>query len=259
MSELGDRPGRLGRTLAAMAALALFFVVTRWLREQLGLEMTSDSIRDAVGRLGWWAPLGYLALVSVRQILALPSVLVLGSAGLLFGTVEGALLGGLAITLNALLVFTVARKMGADWVRARLHERFPNFEDRARSAGPLIIALATGHPMGPQTAFHFGAGVTRISVPVFVAVVLPAALFRATCYAYLGANILEPSSPDFWLASGVLIAMSVAPLAHPKLRARLFGTLRRPSPVPVDVPPPTEVAAPIDASAPVEPARESRS
>jgi len=227
MSESDDRQRRVGRTLAAMAALALFFVGTSWLREQLGLEMSSDSIRAAVGELGWWAPIGFLGLVSIRQFLALPSVFVLGSAGLLFGAWPGALLGGVGITLNAIVMFTTARVMGAGWVQRRLHERFSNFEERARTAGPLVIGLATAHPMGPQTAFHFGAGVTPISPVVFVAVVLPAALFRAACYAFLGANILEPSSPKFWLASAVLMVISVAPLAHPGLRERLFGVDRR--------------------------------
>lgn len=231
MPERAERRSQVGRTLAAMAALGLFFVVTRWLREQIGIEMSADSIQAAVRKLGLWAPLGYLGIVSVRQFLALPSVLVLGSAGLLFGALPGALIGGVGMTINALVMFFIARHMGADWVRARLHERFPNFEERARTAGPFVVALATGHPMGPQTAFHFGAGVTSISALTFVGVVLPAALFRAAGYAYLGANILDPWSPTFWGVSVLLLIVSVAPLAHPRLRAALFGTR-------VAVPPP---------------------
>jgi uncharacterized membrane protein YdjX (TVP38/TMEM64 family) len=223
-----ERRRQLTRTLVAMVLLALFFLATSKARGELGLELSTDSIRAAVERFGWWAPAGYLALVTVRQFLMLPSVLVLGAAGLLFGAAEGALLGGVGITLNALLMFGIARSMGADWVRDRLHRRFPNFEERARAAGPLFVAIATAHPMGPQTAFHFGAGVTPISWWVFAAVVLPAALFRAGCYAYLGANILEPANPRFWLASIAVFAISVSPLAHPGLRARLFG--RTPSP-----------------------------
>ena len=207
----------------ALVLLALFFVATGELRDQLGLELTAESIRQAVSELGWWAPAGYLGLVAIRQFLALPSMLVLGAAGLLFGTALGSILGGVGMTLNALLLFTIARNMGANWVRHRLHARFPNFEDRARTAGPLIIALATAHPMGPQTAFHFGAGVTPMPAWAFAAAVLPAAIFRAACYAFLGAHILEPTSPQFWAASAVLFVISVAPLAHPGLRARLFG------------------------------------
>jgi len=223
MSELGRRPAMLGRTLAAMALLGLFFLATGWMRQRLGLEMSAESIQNRVLELGVWAPLGFLALAAVRQLFFLPSVIVLGAAGLLFGAGLGAVLGGVGITFNAIVMFLLARHMGADQVRARLHERFPNFEDRARTAGPLLIALATGHPMGPQTVFHLGAGVTSIRLVVFLIAVLPAAIFRAAGYAYLGANILEPTSPKFWAMSAALFVLSVAPLAHRGLRERLFG------------------------------------
>lgn len=231
-AQAEERRKQLSRTLVAMVLLALFFVATSKARDGLGIELSTESIRAAVERFGWWAPAAYLAIVSMRQFLMLPSVLVLGAAGLLFGALEGALLGGIGITLNALVMFGIARSMGADLVRDRLHRRFPNFEERARAAGPLFVAVATAHPMGPQTAFHFGAGVTPISWWVFAAVVLPAAVFRAACYAYLGAHILEPGDPRFWLASIVVFVISVAPLAHPGLRARLFG--RAPSPAEAD-------------------------
>lgn len=226
MSESDDRrQRRVGRTVAAIAALAVFFAGTVWVRDQLGLEMSTESVQATVRGLGWWGPVGFLALVSIRQFLALPSVLLLGSAGLLFGAALGAVIGGVGMTLNALLMFSIARVMGASWVRDRLHARFPNFEARARSAGPLLIGLATGHPMGPQTPFHFGAGAAPISVFTFTAVVLPAALFRASCYAFLGAHILEPSTPAFWITSAGLMLLSVLPLAHPGLRERLFGSV----------------------------------
>ena len=218
-----DRRRQVAQTLAAMVVLGLFFVVSSGARDWVGIELTAESIREAVQKLGWWAPAGYLALVTFRQAFALPSMLALGSAGLLFGAGMGAVIGGIGTTLNALVLFGIARSMGRDRVMPRLHARFPNFEDRARTAGPLVIALATGHPLGPQTAFHFGAGIAPIRTWVFAAVVLPAALFRAACYAYLGANILEPTSSRFWLTSAVLILLSLAPLAHPKLRERLFG------------------------------------
>jgi uncharacterized membrane protein YdjX (TVP38/TMEM64 family) len=115
--------------------------------------------------------------------------------------------------------------MGRDWVLPHIHERFPDFDERANTAGPLVIAFMTGHPMGILTPFHFAAGVTGISAAVFLLVVFPAALFRAACYSFLGANLLEPGSPRFWVASGVLLLASLAPLLHPGLRARL---LRRP-------------------------------
>ena len=39
----------------ALVLLALFFVATGELRDQLGLELTAESIRQAVSELGWLA------------------------------------------------------------------------------------------------------------------------------------------------------------------------------------------------------------
>jgi len=216
---------RAVRPLIICAALAILFAGAQRLRLELGLEWSAESIRETVRRLGLLAPVGYLALVMLRQLMALPSVLVLTSAGLLFGAALGSLLGAVGITLNALFLFTTARLMGREWVMPRIHQRFPDFEQRANTAGPLVIAFMTGHPMGVLTPFHFAAGATGISWGVFVLAVFPAALFRAACYSFLGANLLEPGSPRFWLASGLLLVASLAPLLHPGLRSRL---LRRP-------------------------------
>ena len=213
---------RLVRPAIGLVVIAAVFVTARRLQDELGLEWSAESIQSTVRDLGALAPIGFLALVSGRQLFALPSVLVLTSAGLLFGAPLGALLGGVGLTLNGLVIFALARFAGRDWLLPRLEARYPDIEERTRTVGPWVIALMTGHPMGVITPVHFAAGVTRIPVIVFVAAALPAALFRAGCYAFLGANLLEPGSPRFWIATAVLLGVSLLPLAHPGLRARLL-------------------------------------
>ncbi len=194
----------------------------RTLREQIGLELTADSIQQTVNDLGILAPIGYVLLTMFRQVLALPSMLVLTSGGLLFGAPMGTLLGGIGITLNALTLYVVARMAGRDWVLPKLHARWPDFEKRSKTAGPWVIALMTGHPMGVLTPFHFAAGVTGIAAHTFLIAVGPAGIFRAACYSFLGANLLDPGSAGLWIASGILLAAAIVPLLHPGLRARLL-------------------------------------
>lgn len=219
-----DKPQRTRMRLVVGAVVIVALVlVARHLRTRYGIEWSAESIQAAVRQLGPLAPIGFLMMVLVRQLLALPSVIVLTSAGLLFGAVLGAILGGVGLGLNALVLFFAARFMGRDWVLPRLEARYPDFETRANAAGPMLIAVLTAHPMGLLTPFYFAAGVTRMSLPVFALAVFPAALFRAALYAFLGANLLEPGSPRFWVATGVLVVAAVLPLAHPGFRARLLG------------------------------------
>ncbi len=222
MTPPASRWQKLRKTLLTLAVVVALVLGARYIRHETGIELSAESIQTTVGELGLFAPLGYLLITTFRQALVLPSALVLTSAGLLFGATTGALLGGIGITLNALALFTAARMSGRDWVLPKLHERYEDFENRSNTAGPWVIALMTGHPMGILTPFHLAAGITGIPWLTFVVAVGPAALFRAACYAYLGANLLEPGSPDLWIASTVLIVAAVLPLAHPGLRARLL-------------------------------------
>lgn len=214
------------RPLLTLAGVVVALGAAQLLRHRLGIEWSADSIQATVRGFGLWAELGFVLLVVFRQLLALPSVLVLTSAGLLFGAGMGTLLGGVGMALNACVLFGAARLMGRDWVLPRIHERWPDFEARSQAAGPPFIALMTGHPMGVQTPFHFAAGVTGIGWAAFLAAVLPAAPIRAACYALLGAHLLDPGSLGFWVATGLLAAVALLPLAHPRVRRRLMAGAR---------------------------------
>jgi len=209
------------RVAGALVAVVAVLAATQLLRRSLGIQWSAESIQSTVDSYGAWAPVTFLALTAVRQLLALPSVLILTSAGLLFGAGLGTLLGGLGIALNACVLYAVARFMGRDWVLPRIHARWPQFETRARTAGPLFLAVDTAHPWGVLTPVYFAAGVSGIGAPMFILSVGPAALVRAALYSFLGANLLDVGSPDFWIATSLIVLAGVLPLAHPGLRRRL--------------------------------------
>ncbi len=236
-----DRVRRAVRPVVTLVVVVALLAAAQTLRERLGIEWSAESIRETVAGFGLWAPGGFLVLVMFRQLLALPSVLVLTSAGLLFGAGLGTALGGVGIALNACVLFGTARLMGRDWVVPKIHARWPDFEARAQTAGPPFIALMTGHPTGVLTPFHFAAGVSGLRLAVFVAVVLPAALIRAACYSFLGAYLLDPGSAGFWIATLVLVAVALLPLAHPGVRARLLARPRTRAPSPTPSPAPVRV------------------
>ena len=211
------------RIIFGVIVIVVLAVGAQQLRQHLDIEWSAESIQETVARAGVLAPLGFIALVLIRQLLAIPSVLVLTSAGLLFGAPLGALIGGVGISLNALLIFAMARFMGRDWILPRVERRYPDFERRAMAAGPFLVFVMTAHPMGVLTPIYLAAGVTRMKLWVFLLSLIPAALFRAGCYAFLGAYLLEPGSPRFWSAMAVLLMASILPLTHPGFRRRLFG------------------------------------
>ena len=210
-----------------LVVVVALFLGGHYVRSQLGVDLGVEPLRDWVRSLGVVAPIVYVGLVAFRQFLLVPSTLVLAAGGLAFGAALGTLLGGLGIVLSALLGFTLARTLGREWLRLRMGDRLESLERHSERVGPLVVGLATAHPLGPMSPFHWGAGLASMSWLAFFAVVLVAGPARAFLLSTLGASLAEPRSLGFWVATAAVGAALVLPLAHPAVRRRL---LRRSSP-----------------------------
>jgi uncharacterized membrane protein YdjX (TVP38/TMEM64 family) len=209
----------IGATLALVGAIA----AGAQLRDALGIELSVESVRGWLTGFGWRGPAIYVALVTCRPVLALPSWIVLSTGGLLFGPVLGTLLGAIGITTSGLVCFGISRSALASWILPRLGPKLVRLRERVESAGVWLVGLGTAHPSVPMTTLHLAGGLTTLSALTFALVLVPASVFRAGSFAVFGAMLEDPSRPSFFLASAFLLAVGVLPLAHPGLRRRLFG------------------------------------
>lgn len=214
-------PSRVAPALIALLALSL---VAGWgVREQLGLELSTESLRTTVDGMGWKAPAIFLGLLTFRQFIFLPAIVILPVGGLCFGTTVGTLLGATGIVLSALITFTIARKIGGQWIRDTFGARYAWVERHVEKAGPVMVGLVTAHPTGPMAWFFWGAGFSSMALLPFALAVAAGGSVRALAYSFLGSTLLVPGSPQFYAAATVLALAAIVPLAHPGLRRRLFG------------------------------------
>jgi uncharacterized membrane protein YdjX (TVP38/TMEM64 family) len=214
--------GRLQPLVPLFVAAALF-TLGRTLWAQLGIEPTAKGVHAWISALGVWAPLVFVAVVSARHGLALPSAVLLTVGGLCFGVSLGTLLGAIGIVISGIIMFAVGRWSGVEWIRKQVGPRFEVIEDRLRRAGPLLVGLATGYPLGPLTAFHVAAGFTSVRLVPFVLALVLGAPVRAFAYSWFGSQLLDTGSFEFWLAAAGLTAALLVPLAFPGVRRWLLG------------------------------------
>ena len=151
----------------------------------------------------------------------------LTAGGLVFGAPLGTVLGTAGILISALMKFGLARGIGREWVARQRGERFRKLEQRAESAGAWVVAAVTAYPTGPMTPFHYGAGLSSIPVATFALAIAATAPLRAVAYSFFGSTLLAPGSPDFYVATGLLVAFALLPMLHPRLRRRLFRSSDR--------------------------------
>ena len=190
------------------------------LREALGIEWSAASVRETVKDSGPWAPALLIGMLAFRFLLLIPSQILLAAGGLLFGTLSGTLYGAIGLLCGGLVQFAIARGAGADAVSSMLPPRFDGALALARSrAGVGALAVLSGYPVGPTTAFHLGAALTGMSILPFIFAVAVGSFVRAGTYAFFGSSLV--AGPRALIAVLVLCAVAGLPLLHPKTRGWL--------------------------------------
>jgi uncharacterized membrane protein YdjX (TVP38/TMEM64 family) len=204
--------------------LGISLVAGYAVRELLGLELSTESLRATVTGMGWKAPAIFLGLLTFRQFIFLPAIVILPVGGLCFGTTVGTILGATGIVLSALITFAIARRIGGQWIRDTFGYRYNWLERHVEKAGPVVVGLVTAHPTGPMAAFFWGAGFSSMALLPFALAVSAGGSVRALAYSFLGSTLLVPGSPQFYAAATVLALAAILPIAHPGLRRRLFAS-----------------------------------
>jgi len=212
--------------LSLMGLVVLAFTIGHAVRGALDIELSAASIQSLVAGLTWKGPLLYLALVTFRQFLLLPSSILLPIGGLCFGALMGTALGSAGIVLSGLIKFSLARGVRRNWNGSPSRHRLPAFARRVESAGPFLIGVSTAHPMGPMAALHWAAGFSAIPLGSFLVALALGGLIRAGTYATLGASFGGPDRFRFYAACVLTLAVSALPLAHPAVRRLLAGRTR---------------------------------
>jgi len=217
-------PARLNNThkrLLALGAVALLGAAGLYLRASLNLQWSVPVVRQMIVDLGFWGPLIYLALFAFRWAFLVPSQVMLVVAGVAFGFPEGVLYGAIGTTMSGVFLFIVVRYLSGDTLRERVPPKVARvLEAAGKRGGALLVAIGTGYPVGPMTAFHLGAGLTAMPLLLFTSAVAAGSLVRAGLYTYLGNSLAEVGLLESWPAFA-LLGLLCLPFLIPQVRARL--------------------------------------
>jgi uncharacterized membrane protein YdjX (TVP38/TMEM64 family) len=207
--------------LLAIAGVALAFVVGHTVRGQL--DLSPGAVHSWFVALRWKGPVIFVGLMTFRQFLLLPSAILLSIGGLSFGFAMGTALGCVGIVLSAVMKFSIARLVWRGSTATPRTQRFDTVRRRFEGSGPLLVGVVTAHPIGPMAWSHWAAGFSSMPLAAFALAVIIGSPIRAGAYALLGASLMAVGSVQLYAASTALIAMVLAPLAHPRLRRWMFA------------------------------------
>ena len=193
------------RLLVLAIAIVLMFGIFA-----LGVPHSPQGFRDAVGGLGFAAPVLFgLAWALLTPALASGTLLAIG-AGLAFGVVVGSAVGLVGATVGGLIAFAIARRFGRSAVEQLMGERVRRIQNRLERRGFLTVASARMAPGVPATLLNYGCGLSRVRVRDFVGGSLVGGAPRIVAYAALGASGGDLSSAPALVGAGLVALMTLA-------------------------------------------------
>ncbi|WP_123621641.1 TVP38/TMEM64 family protein [Halorubrum sp. CSM-61] len=177
------RRGILAVVAVALAFVALYLLV----HEYVGFITDVEALRAWLRQFGVLAPLVFIALQALQVVVApIPGQVVALVAGYLFGPVAGTVYSLTGVLIGSAVAFSLAKRYGRSFVEDVLHEdviaRFDGFVETVGVPGLFAFVIIPGLP---DDAVCFLSGLTKWSLPTFIAVIsvgrLPAYVF--TVYA----------------------------------------------------------------------------
>ncbi len=159
-----------------------------------------QTAADLLARTGAWGPLVVIVLQTVQAVISpLPSWPVTVAAGALYGPLLGTLYSLVGGMVGAAINFGLARQLGHALVRRKFGERWI---ERAAKLTPLhFLLLSLFGRLIPVASFDmvaYVAGISSISLMVFLGVALLGQAPAFLAYAYFGSDLAAAQSAGLW-------------------------------------------------------------
>ncbi len=198
---------RLFRVLGALLLLLLLVIAYR------ADLLDPENLKEFVLSFGTLAPVVWVLLYLVAVFIPYATTIMTVAAGLAFGAVWGSMLTFCVTIFASLLPFTVSRRLGREWVEARVgRSTMKKYADLINRNALLVFFYLRLIPSLPYELQNHIAGVTRITYRQFM---LASALGIGPVIfilAFLGHSLSEPGSREFWIAVGIWTAALLSPV-----------------------------------------------
>ena len=202
------------RILLVLLVFGLF-AVTTWYYFSKYDTFSHENVKAFIGSFGGWAPLVYALLYTISSPVPFLATTLSTAGGLLFGQLRGTLYAVLIATASSLVPFSLARGLGRELVSSKIQQsqRLETIYQRTVETNDfLVILLMRLIPLLPWEVQNYAAGLTRVSVPIYLMATALGTIPGTFSLVFLGASIAEPRSWQFLLALLLNIITTLIPV-----------------------------------------------
>ena len=154
----------------------------------------------------------YIGLFTLLPAFFFPVAVLALAGGLLFGLVRGSIYTFVGALLNCALMFLLARYVGRERIRALVWKKLPQpwqrrLEGLGGREGALLLVILRLIPAVPYNLINYAFGLTEMKLSVYLIFSAIGIIPGTLAFINIGDKALDPASPDFLIAIGLLIAL----------------------------------------------------
>ena len=189
----------------------------------LGSQVTPQQLQDAISRFGKWAAIAYIGLFTLLPAFFFPVAVLALAGGLLFGLFWGSIYTFAGAVLNCSVMFFLARYVGRKKAEQLIQKKLsPLWQSRLQSlnssGGFALLVILRLIPAVPYNLINYAFGLTSISYGTYILGSAIGIIPGTLAFINIGDKALDVTSPDFWIAIGLLgLLLAVTALLGKKL------------------------------------------
>ena len=178
----------------------------------LGTLVTPQELQALLQGLGSWAALAYIGLFTLLPAFFFPVAVLALAGGLLFGLFRGSVYTFIGAILNCTLMFLMARSIGRKQIEALIQKRLsPVWQQRLQGmegrTGFLLLIVLRLIPAVPYNLINYAFGLTAMPFRVYLLASAIGIIPGTLAFINIGDKALDVSSPDFWIAIGLVVLL----------------------------------------------------
>ena len=188
---------------------ALAFVGLSW---YLTAMVTPQQLQSSLEGLGSLAAVAYIALFAILPAFFFPVAVLALAGGLLFGLWWGSLYTFLGAILNCTLMFFLARFSGRKQVEALIEKKLsPIWQQRLENlnsnGGFALLIILRLIPAVPYNLINYAFGLSAMKYSTYILASSIGIIPGTFAFINIGDKALDVTSPDFWIAIGLLLLL----------------------------------------------------
>lgn len=175
----------------------------------LGTLVSPGELQSLLQGLGPWAAAAYIGLFTVLPAFFFPVAVLALAGGLLFGLWRGSLYTFLGAIFNCTLMFFLARSVGRQKVQQLLDQKW-NARWRhllSGNTGFLLLIILRLIPAVPYNLINYAFGLSDMKYSTYILASSIGIIPGTFAFINIGDKALDITSPDFWIAIGLLVLL----------------------------------------------------